>query len=210
MNLKTLGIFVAVTLGILFGAGLLLFQFGPSSEKPLDDVAGEYVHVIEPETADKTGLITVVEFSDFQCPACLAIQAPLKEILAKYEGKIRFVYRHFPLVNIHKNAQIAAQAAEVAHLQGKFWQMHDKLFETQNIWAESSDPVAEFKKHAETLEMDISKFEQDINSEVVNEAVLRDSSYANRVRLSGTPTFVVNGSRIEFPKLEAKLIELTK
>jgi len=210
MNLKTLGIFVVVITGILVGAGLLLFQFGASKEQPLNEAAGEYVHVIEPETADKAGLITVVEFSDFQCPACRAIQAPLKEMLTKYQDKIRFVYRHFPLVSIHKNAQIAAYAAEAANLQGKFWLMHDKLFETQSVWAESSDPLAEFKKYAQALELDSAKFEQDINKNMVKEVVLADSNYASRARLAGTPIFIVNGVKVEFAKLEAKLSELTQ
>lgn len=204
MNTKTIMIFVAVTLGILIGVGALLTQFSTSTEKPVSDIAGSSLHV------QGSGNIEIVEFSDFQCPACFSVQAPLKELLAKYEGKVKFVYRHFPLTQIHKNAQISAQAAEAAGMQDKFWQMHDKLFETQTQWQGLADPKETFAKYSEDLGMDKEKFVADLDSQVVKDIVANDALAANQNRIGGTPTFYVNGVVTDFPKIEMKLIELSK
>ena len=204
MNTKTIMIFVAVTLGILLGVGALLTQFSTSAEKPIADIAGSSLHV------QGEGSIELVEFSDFQCPACFAVQAPLKELLAKYSGKVKFVYRHFPLTQIHKNAQISAQAAEAAGIQGKFFEMHDKLFETQVSWAELADPKETFAKYSEDLGMDKVKFVVDMESQAVKDIVASDALAANQNRIGGTPTFYVNGVATDFPKIEPKIVEFSK
>lgn len=204
MNIKTIMIFIAVTLGILLGVGALLTQFSTSAEKPIADIAGSSLHV------QGDGSIEIVEFSDFQCPACFAVQAPLKELLAKYSGKVKFVYRHFPLTQIHKNAQMSAQAAEAAGMQDKFWQMHDKLFETQTEWQGLADVKDTFAKYSEELGMDKAKFVIDLESQPVKDIVAKDALAANQNRIGGTPTFYVNGVVTDFPKIEMKLIELSK
>lgn len=202
MQIKTIIIFIAVTLGVLLGVGGLLYQFGKTAEKPIGDIAGDRTHSIG------SGNITLVEFSDFQCPACFSVQAPLKQILDKYSDKVTFVYRHFPLSSIHKNAQLAAQAAEAAHLQGKFFEMHDKLFANQSVWGSMSDPRDEFYKYIETIGMDKEKFIADLDSQGVKDIVANDLLVATRYRLSGTPTFFVNGVKIEFNQIEAKIESL--
>ncbi len=204
MNTKTIMIFVAVTLGILIGVGALLTQFSTSTEKPVSDIAGSSLHV------QGSGSIEIVEFSDFQCPACFSVQAPLKELLTKYDGKVKFVYRHFPLTQIHKNAQISAQAAEAAGIQDKFWQMHDKLFASQTEWQGLADPKETFAKYSEDLGMDKEKFVADLDSQAVKDVVAQDALAANQNRIGGTPTFYVNGVVTDFPKIEMKLIELSK
>lgn len=204
MQLKTIIIFIAVTLGVLVGVGGLLSQFGSNSDKPIADIAGEKKRV------QGQGTVTIVEFSDFQCPACLAVQEPLKKILSKFDGKIAFVYRYFPLTTIHKNAQIAAQTAEAAGLQGKFWEMHDKLFITQSSWATIADPRETFAAFATELGIDKDKFLSDIDSQAVKDAVSVDMLAASRYALTGTPTFFVDGVKTEFGSIESKLEELTK
>lgn len=204
MNIKTIVIFVVVTLGVLLGVGGLLWQFGSQADKPVVDIAADKHHVMG------NGANTLVEFSDFQCPACLAVQAPLREILKKYEGKIEFVYRFFPLVSIHKNAQMSAQAAEAASMQGKFWEMHDKLFATQGEWAEITDPKEKFGTYADELGLDKAKFMTDMDSQQARDAVNVDLLATTRYRMTGTPTFYLNGAKIEFSQIEPKLVELTK
>lgn len=204
MNIKTLLIFMGVTVGILFGVGALLWQFGSGAAKPLSDVAGENRLVAG------SGTVTVVEFSDFQCPACASIQAPLKQVLSKFEGKVSLVYRHFPLTSIHKNAVVAAAASEAAHNQGKFWEYGDILFAKQAEWGELSDPTEKFVQYAIDLGLSTDTFNQDIKSEAVKERVNTDMIYANRHALSGTPTFFVNGVKTDFANLESKLVELTQ
>ncbi len=195
---------MAVMVGVLAGVGGLLWQFGQAGDKPIEDVAGEMRY------KKGEGSITLVEFSDFQCPACLSIQAPLKQILAKYEGKVQFVYRHFPLSSIHKNAQMAAQVSEAAHQQGKFFEMHDKLFETQASWQGLSDPKDTFKGYAKELGMDENKFATDLESQSTKDVINTDLLATTRYRLTGTPTFFINGSKVEFGQIESKLAELTK
>ena len=204
MNMKTLLTFMGVTVGILVGVGALLWQFGSGSAKPLVDVAGES------RLVKGSGSVTVVEFSDFQCPACASIHAPLKQVLAKFEGKVTFVYRHFPLTSIHKNAVAAATAAEAAHNQGKFWEYGDVLFTKQAEWEGMSDPNEKFTEYAKELGLSLEKFAQDLKSEEVKGRVNTDMIYANRHAFSGTPTFFVNGVKTDFANLEAKLTQLTQ
>ena len=204
MQMKTMIIFILVTLGVLLGVGGLLWTFGQSGEKPIADVAGNKLHV------EGSGPVTLVEFSDFQCPACLAVQAPLTQILKKYEGKVEFVYRYFPLVSIHKNAQMSAQAAEAAGLQGKFWEMHDKLFATQSVWEGIADPKETFVGYAKDLGLDSAKFAIDLVSQPVVDAVNADSLAATRYNLQGTPTFFVHGVNTDFAQIEGKIASLVK
>jgi protein-disulfide isomerase len=204
MNIKTILIFIAVMIGVLAGVGGLLYQFGQAGEKPVEDIAGEMRY------KKGEGSVTLVEFSDFQCPACLSVQAPLKQILNKYEGKVQFVYRHFPLSSIHKNAQMAAQASEAAHQQNKFWEMHDKLFETQASWQGIGDPREVFIGYAKELGLDEAKFVNDLESQSTKDVVNQDLLATTRYRLTGTPTFFLNGSKVEFAQIETKLSELTK
>jgi len=204
MNIKSILIFVAVTLGVLGGVGALLWQFGSNTDKPIAEIAGEKRHV------QGSGPITLVEFSDFQCPACQSIQEPLKQILNKYESKLEFVYRYFPLTSIHKNAMISAQAAEAAGLQGKFFEMHDKLFATQNVWQGVNDPRSIFAGYAVELGLDKDKFVSDLDSQNVKDSVNVDLLAATRYQINGTPTFYVNGIKTEFDNIEAKISELIK
>lgn len=202
MNTKSIVMFVVVTLGLLLGVGALLWQFGQATEKPVADIAGEYTHV------KGEGEIVLVEFSDLQCPACLAVQAPLKQILAKYEGKVKLVYRHFPLISIHKNAQAAAYASEAADMQGKFWEMHDLLFEKQQEWGELENPQEKFGEYAQSLELDLTKFMADLESQEAKDRVSVDLLAATRNRLGGTPTFFLNGVKVEFNQIDSRIQEL--
>lgn len=204
MNTKTVITFIVITLGILLGVGGLLWQFGSAEVKPIADIAGERRHM------RGTGSVEIVEFSDLQCPACAAVQTPLKEILAKYEGKVSFVYRHFPLTNIHKNAMAAAQAAEAADLQGKFWEWHDLLFAKQVEWSGLPDPKPKFAEYAKELGIDPDKMLASMDSDEARGRVSADLLAATRYRLTGTPTFFVNGVKVELNQLEAKLAEIVK
>lgn len=204
MNSKSIITFVVVTVGILAGVVGLLWKFGNPQEKVIADVAGAGRHV------QGDGPYTIVEFSDLQCPACRAVQEPLKQLLAANTGKVKFVYRHFPLTSIHKNALNAAYAAEAAHVQGKFWEMHDLLFEKQMEWENEADPHAKFDQYAKDLGLDVSRFAADSDSQEVRDAVNTDSLAASRYALAGTPTFFVNGVQTEFNAIADKLAQPVK
>lgn len=135
--------------------------------------------------------VTIVEFSDFECPACKAAQPALDEVLNKYKDKIRFVYREFPLTQ-HTLAMGAAQAAEAAGLQGKFWEMHRVLF-TKSPELSKDNLI----KYAMELNLDAAKFAADMDSGIVQERIQQDLTDGRKVGLKVTPTFFINGTRFD-------------
>lgn len=139
--------------------------------------------------------VKIVEFGDFQCPACRAAADPLKRAYAANSENVQLIYRHIPLPS-HPNADESAQAAEAAGLQGKFWEMYDLLFAEQDNWSGLQDPKAQLEVYAQTLQLDMDKFRSDYGSAAVADAIRRDKDAANTAAVSSTPTFFVNGERI--------------
>ncbi len=198
MNTKSVIWFIFGIIGVMGLVVALLWQFGSNAGKPIADIAGNKLHT------KGSGQVEIVEFSDFECPACKSVQPALSSLLTKYVDKVTFVYRHFPLTNIHPYAMIGSQAAEAASLQGKFWEMHDLLFDRQDSWAKS-DPKQVFVGYAKELGLDESKFVSDMDSQGVKDAINVDVLAATKYQVSGTPTFYVNGVETPFEQIEAKL-----
>jgi protein-disulfide isomerase len=147
--------------------------------------------------------VTVMEYGDFQCPACGAYEPLVKQLQSDYAGKILFVFRNFPLYQIHPNAEIAAQAAEAAGIQGKYWEMHDLLYEKQNDWvnvANGSVVSDRFDAYAQSLGLDVSKFNNDIASTAVKDKVQADLTLGNQASVDHTPTFFINLTQIPNPQ----------
>ncbi len=139
--------------------------------------------------------VTIVEFGDYQCPACGAAYPIVKRLLSEYNGKINFVFRNFPL-SIHPNAQKAAQAAEAAASQGKFWEMHDKLYVDQATWSQAGDPQEIFIGYAKDLGLDADVFKKDINDNKYTGIINTDSNDGTKLGVDSTPTFFLNGNKI--------------
>ncbi len=155
--------------------------------------------VIEPHIkGNPEASVTLTEYSDFQCPACQQFYPVLKEVLGMHEGKIRFEYKHFPLISIHPHAVAGGRAAEAAGQQGKFFEMHDKLFENQETWSKSSNPQPFFLQYAEELGLDMDKFKTHLRSSALRDQVMAGYEEARELGLSGTPTFFLNGEQMEF------------
>ena len=132
--------------------------------------------------------VTIVEFSDFQCPFCGRFYPSVKQALAEYKDKIRFVYRHFPLDSIHPNAKPAAEASECAGDQGKFWEFHDKLFENQDKLGD-----AFYQKIAGDLKLDVKKFNGCLASDKYLPKIDADYQSGIAAGVQGTPHTLVNG-----------------
>jgi protein-disulfide isomerase len=148
--------------------------------------------------------ITIVEFSDFQCPACRAVQPTLAQISQEFPDKVKIVYRHFPLDSIHPNARLAAQATEAALAQGKFWEFHDKLFLAQGEWdkiGNKEELLAKFAEYAEELKIDKQQFLEKIESQEIANIVQSDTEMGNSIPVQATPTFFVNGKMTAAPQL---------
>ena len=142
--------------------------------------------------------VVLTQFADFQCPACKAFEPTLAEILTENEGKVRLVFKHFPLYpSPHKNALVSAYASEAAGKQGKFWEMHDKLYETQDDWAEAGDPKDKFVGYASDLGLNVDDFSRDLNDEAGKDVIDRDKALGTELKLSGTPTIFINGEEFD-------------
>lgn len=141
-----------------------------------------------------SGDVTIVEFGDFQCPACGAAFPNVQRIMQEYNGKVKLVFRNFPL-QMHPNAIPAARAAEAAGLQGKFWPMYEKLYQTQADWENSTDPSNIFSGYAKELGLDVDKFNADMASDAVLKTIQADQSDGNALGITGTPTIYVNGQQ---------------
>ena len=149
---------------------------------------------------NKDSKVVLVEYSDFQCPACKVFYSFLKQINEKYGTKIEFVYRHFPLSQ-HANAMLAAQAAEAAGKQGKFWEMHDFIFEGQNTWAVQNNADAEktFVSYAQSLGLNIDQFRKDLNLAEIKKKIENDYQSGIKSGINATPTFFLNGEKLPPP-----------
>ena len=152
--------------------------------------------------------VILIEYSDFQCPACVYYNTLVQEVMDEFGNHIQFAYRHYPLKSLHPNATLAAQAAEAAGIQGKFWEMYDKLFENQVVWSKNSNAQNVFIKFAEELELDVEKFSQDLNSKEIVKKV--DQSYRDAVRsnIESTPSIFLNNKKINTPGSYAAFNEM--
>lgn len=141
---------------------------------------------------------TLIEYLDFQCPACAAYNPLLNQIYEKYKDQIKFVVRHFPLTTIHRNAMISAIAAEAANKQGKFWEFADLLLTNQKEWENSRDPEKIFIRYAENLNLDIEQFKNDLkNNKDIKEKINNDIQGGNNIGINATPTFFLNNRQIQ-------------
>jgi protein-disulfide isomerase len=146
-----------------------------------------------------TAPVTIVEYADFECPACQAYAPVITQLLKDEGSKVYFVYRYFPLPQ-HPNAVPAAKAAEAAGLQGKFWQMHDMLFAENAQWENLPDPSSVFLGYAKALGLDPTQFSKDYASPTVAATINADLAQATANQLMYTPTLFVNGIRIQNPQ----------
>lgn len=138
--------------------------------------------------------VTVVEFADFQCPACGAAYPIVKKIKEEYKDKVYFVFRHFPLPG-HKNALQAAYAVEAAASQGKFWEMHDRLFESQEAWSEINNAQELFKTYAVELGLNTEQFMESIKTRIGKDKISKDQNDGYQMGVNSTPTFFINGEK---------------
>jgi protein-disulfide isomerase len=135
--------------------------------------------------------VTLIEYSDFQCNFCAGYAGLLKPLRAEYGDRVRFIFRFFPLSN-HSYGMISAQAAYAAHLQGKFWEMHDLLYENQQAWSESSDPRPYFDAYAEYLGLDVDKFRADAQAQSTIDFIEKQQADGERAGVNHTPWFIAN------------------
>jgi protein-disulfide isomerase len=188
-ELKMLFAVISITGVILVLAALVITKPAPSLTR--SDLVPADAHT----KGNAKSSVYLVEFSDFQCPACAAVKPLVDDIMKTYGDKILFVYRHYPLPQ-HPLAQKAAQAAEAAGAQGKFWEMFDLIFAKSESLTES-----DFTDFANKLGLDETKFATDIKNGTFTSRVQSDIDAGNKVNLNATPTFFLNGKKLELTSL---------
>jgi protein-disulfide isomerase len=198
-GLKRIGLW----LGVLAFFGLGIWGVIVLVPEPPETVEGSNLPVVSakdhfkgPEDAS----LVLVEYGDFQCPACRAYFPMVQQLEEEFADQVQFVYRHYPLRSIHPQAEIASRAAEAAALQGKFWEMHDILFENQSEWAGRGNAQDTFAQYATELDLDVTQFKADLNASSVKDKVQADLSGGNLAGVPGTPTFFLQGQRIVNPQ----------
>src|SRR3989344_712325 len=194
--MKTVMVVLLVSVLVVVGAAVLLTsnQGSGSGGETSIDVALTSSDQIRGSLDAK---IMLLEYSDFQCPACKAYEPLVKKVLEEYSDEVFLVYRHFPLRQTHENAQLSAQAAEAAGKQQKFWEMHDLLFIKQEEWAEEKDFSVKLKSYAEELELNVDQFEKDLESDEGKRKIDEDYASGLKFNVNATPTFFLNGKKLE-------------
>ena len=197
-KLKNWVIGVLIIVGLIV-AGVKFWQWANTAPEGVPEVPLELTDS-EWMKGNPQASVALVEYGDFQCPACATYYPIVKTLTDDYGEDLKVVYRHIPLVAIHTNAMDAARAAEAAGLQGKFWEMHDKLYENQKEWENERNPIGFFEKYAEEIELDLEKYKVDFASSGVQDEIDKDIFTANRLGVNSTPTFFLNGERIQNPR----------
>lgn len=147
---------------------------------------------------NKSSEVVVIEYGDFQCPGCGAAYPQIKTIKEEYKDQIAFIFRNYPLTTIHPNALAASTAAEAAGLQGKFWEMHDKLYENQNAWSsiDASKRTGVFTDYAKDIGLDTDKFATDLKDPKIAAKIRRDQAFGKKLNVDSTPTVYLGSEKL--------------
>ncbi len=218
-NMKQTWLLLITIVGTLLLAGavvLLLARSASPASLVVDPslISTGAKHVKGSDTAP----VTVVEFSDFQCPACAAAQPIIKNVLSKYPDQVKLIYRHFPLTQLHPHAYQAAQASEVVDLlsasdSAQFWAYHDVLFAQKSAWSglKDADAVRDvFIQYAVELGIDKNQFSEKMADDQVQTLINDDMKLGNQVGVSFTPSFFVNGKLYPAGELDRAVAEAIK
>ena len=195
--------FAAILVAIVIGLGGVFWLTGKKSGSSSSSSSKASASLSNHLLGGNAKGVTLVEYGDFQCPYCGEYYPLVKQVSEKYKTDIAIQFRNFPLTSIHKNAFAAARAAEAADKQGKYWEMHDQLYETQDKngksgWVASSNPLDEyFVGYAKTLGLNTDKFKQDFASSAVNDTINADYDAGQKLNITGTPSFFLQGKKLD-------------
>lgn len=148
------------------------------------------------------------EFGDFECPPCGMFHPILQQMEQEFGNKLQVTFREFPLVPTHQHALAAASAAEAAGIQGKFWEMHDLLYEHQNDWKTQFDVRPTFEAYAQKIGVDVERYKRDMGGDLVAQRIFQDGKRGHSLGVKGTPTVFMNGREVPFEDLAADKLRL--
>jgi len=213
INLVLTVIVLVVAVGVI--GGVLYAKGGNGNQQqpgPDQTVPAAVLNPPDANTLSKSpdGKVVLTEFMDYQCPSCQQFYQQLtKEMEQKYQGRITYVVRNYPLAQAHPLAEPAARAAEAAAAQGKFAEMYHQLNENWSKWAVDSPGAQEpssnvqraqqmFAGYAQQIGLDVNKYQQDVSSPAIDAKVKKDMADGDKAGVSGTPTFFLNGKKLDF------------
>lgn len=204
MNKKTWIIFGALVVLLLGGLIVLsrkdVVDVSNIDQTKLQPASTANGNIAEHVTGLQKSKVVLIEYGDYQCPYCGNAYPQVKKITDDYASKITFVFRNYPLSSLHPNAKAGAAAAEAAGLQGKYWEMHDKLYTSQTEWSNLStdERTSKFVDYAKSIGVkDLNKFKTDMAAESVTKKIDFDLALGNKFGVTGTPTFELNGTKVD-------------
>lgn len=213
-------IIILVVLGAALGSAWYLTRTIPASPTPAPapgaqttpaqqpaankGVPGaEPAHTLGPANAP----VHLEEFGDFECPPCGMFHPILEQMHEEFGNRLRITFREFPLAN-HQHANAAASAAEAAGIQGKFWEMHDLIYEHQNDWKGKFDVRPIFEGYAKQIGIDVERYKRDMGGDLVAQRIFQDGRRGHSLGVQGTPTVFINGREVPFENLPADKLRL--
>lgn len=205
MSKKTWIIFVVAVIGLLVGLVVASRNASPSIDiSSIDHTAVQPASESNGNIADHVfgkadSKVLLIEYGDFQCPGCQTASPRIQAIAEEYKDQIGLVFRNFPLTTIHPNAKSSAAAVEAAGLQGKYWEMHELVYEEQKSWQAltGSERTAAYAGYAKEIGLDVTKFEADFAGEAINKKIAFDQAISKKISVNSTPTFYLNGVKLE-------------
>lgn len=202
MSKKAWIIFAAVCLVVLVG----LVYVSSKDKVDVSNVSADTIQSASTQSGqisdqvfgNRDSKVVLIEYGDFQCPGCGSAHPVVKEVTEKYKDHVAFVFRNFPLASIHPNARAAAAAAEAAGLQGKYWEMHNILYENQDEWssAGAENRTGFLTGYAKGLDLNVDTFKQDLASTKIGQKINFDQAVGKKISVNATPTFYLNGKKV--------------
>lgn len=198
----TKGFWAVIAAIVLIFVGIVIFSGG--DKKATNSSPSDNSNLTQHVQGKGTSGVTLLEYGDYQCPFCFQYEPTVNTVKAKYGDQIKFQFRNYPIQSQHQNAFAAARAAEAADLQDKFWEMHGALYEPAKfqIWTKASAPSKHFEDYAKELGLNVTQFKTDFASSEVNDRINADLEEGNRLGVTGTPAFFVNGKKTEIANSE--------
>lgn len=191
---------LSFVIALIIGLGFVWFVTLPSSNTSVDFSEILQLNAQDWTKGNEEADVVLVEYLDFECEACGAYFPIVKQLSEEFSDDVLFIARYFPLSS-HKNSMTSARAVEAAGKQGKYWEMHDLVFENQSSWGERSSPDATiFEDFAQQLGLDMERYKDDVNSEEVGDRISSDQDSGNQLGVNATPTFFLNGEKIQNPQ----------
>lgn len=189
--------FIGVLVAAVLVIGSIIIFTSHKTAKPTasGDMPDINTTVGQKEGAGDSARVKIVEFGDYECPFCGKAEPDLRQAVQKNSDKVELIFRDFPLPQ-HQNALPAAYAAYAAGAQGKYWPMHELLYDRQSSWVNASDPESVFLGYARELGLDSNKFKADYGSAAAKKAIQADADYGTKIGVNETPTFYVNGKKV--------------